>query len=63
MTPVMASLFIDHKSVGFAKYMIRTFPDGGPSKTADLLEAFSLRKGNEYYGKDSIANADIAVRP
>jgi hypothetical protein len=60
MDPVMASLFIDHKNVGFAKYIEQNFPDGGPSKTADGL-SFFLEKGNlTITGKDSIANADIA---
>ena len=60
MDPVMASLFIDHKNIGFAKYIDQNFSDGGPSKTADGL-SFFLEKGNiTITGKDSIVNADIA---
>jgi peroxiredoxin len=45
MTPVNASLFIDYKGVGFAKYIAQNFPDGGPSKTADMLN-FYIEKGD-----------------
>jgi peroxiredoxin len=59
MDPVNASLFIDHKGIGFAKYIAQNFPDGGPSKTADGL-SFFLEKGNlNITGKDSIAKANI----
>jgi peroxiredoxin len=59
MDPVTASLFIDHKNLGFAKYVEQNFPDGGPSKTADGL-SFFLDKGNiNITAKDSIAKADI----
>jgi peroxiredoxin len=63
MDPVTASLFIDHKPVGFEKYVAQNFPDGGPSRTADGL-SFFLEKGNiTITGKDSIANANIAGSP
>jgi peroxiredoxin len=59
MDPVNASLFIDHKNLGFDKYVAQNFPDGGPSKTADGL-SFFLEKGDLVInGKDSIANADV----
>ncbi|GGH23096.1 AhpC/TSA family protein [Mucilaginibacter phyllosphaerae] len=63
MDPVNASIFIDHKNLGFAKYIEQNFPDGGPSKTADGL-SFFLEKGNiSIAGKDSVATADVAGSP
>ncbi|MES2265359.1 MAG: TlpA disulfide reductase family protein [Bacteroidota bacterium] len=63
MDPVTASLFIDHKNLGFAKYVEQNFPDGGPSKTADGL-SFFLEKGTiSITGKDSIATADVVGSP
>jgi peroxiredoxin len=56
MTPVNASLFIDYKGIGFAKYIAQNFPDGGPSKTADLLN-FYIEKGTI-----NITSADSAVK-
>ncbi|MFD0794671.1 redoxin domain-containing protein [Mucilaginibacter litoreus] len=57
--PVMASLFMDSKNLGFAKYIDQNFPDGGPSKTADGL-TFFLEKGNmNIAAADSISKADI----
>jgi peroxiredoxin len=59
MDPVSASLFIDHKNLGFDKYVAQNFPNGGPSKTADGL-SFFLEKGNiNINGKDSAATADV----
>lgn len=63
MDPVNASLFIDHKNLGFAKYIEQNFPDGGPSKSADGL-SFFLEKGNiNIAGKDSMATADVVGSP
>jgi peroxiredoxin len=63
MDPVNASIFIDHKNLGFVKYIAQDFPDGGPSKTADGL-SFFLEKGSiNISGKDSIATADVVGSP
>lgn len=63
MDPVTASIFVDHKNLGFAKYVAQNFPDGGPSKTADGL-SFFLEKGNiNVSGKDSVATADVVGSP
>ena len=59
MDPVNASLFIDHKNLGFAKYIDQNFPDGGPSKTADGLSFFLDKGSMNITAKDSIAKADI----
>ena len=60
MNPVNASLFIDYKGIGFAKYVAQNFPDGGPSKTADLLN-FYIEKGDiTITSADSVANAVVS---
>ncbi|RFZ92110.1 AhpC/TSA family protein [Mucilaginibacter conchicola] len=57
--PVTATLFLDRKNLGFAKYVDVNFPDGRPSTTADGL-AFFLEQGNMNIAiKDSAAKADI----
>jgi peroxiredoxin len=59
MNPVNASLFIDYKGMGFAKFIAQNFPDGGPSKTADLLN-FYIEKGTiNITSADSAATAEV----
>ena len=63
MDPTNASVFIDHKNIGFAKYIEQNFADGGPSKSADGL-SFFLEKGTiNIAGKDSMATADVVGSP
>src|SRR3954464_9498927 len=58
MNPVNASLFIDYKGLGFSKYIAQNFPDGGPSKTTDMLN-FYIEKGTiNITSPDSAAKAD-----
>jgi peroxiredoxin len=59
MDPVMASLFIDHKNLGFDKYRSENFPDGRPQKTVDGLGFFMEKGSMTITGKDSIATANI----
>jgi len=59
MTPVNASIFVDYKGVGFAKYVQQNFPDGGPSKTADLLEFFIEKGDVNIASADSVNKATI----
>lgn len=63
MNPVNASMFIDYKGIGFAKYIALNFPDGGPSKSADMLN-FYIEKGTiNVTSPDSAANADVSGSP
>lgn len=63
MSPVSASLFIDYKGGGFASYVAKNFPDGGPSKTADLLN-FYIEKGTiNITSPDSAAKAEVSGTP
>jgi peroxiredoxin len=63
MNPVSASLFIDYKGVGFAKYIAQNFPDGGPSKTADMLNFFIEKGTINITSPDSAAKADVSGSP
>ncbi|TSD62968.1 AhpC/TSA family protein [Inquilinus sp. KBS0705] len=56
MNPVSASLFVDYKGLTFGKYVAANFPDGGPSKTADMLN-FYIEKGDI-----NITSPDSAVK-
>jgi peroxiredoxin len=59
MIPVNASLFIDRKGRTFEKYVAENFPDGGPSKTAEML-SFYIEKGNiNIASADSASNAVV----
>ena len=59
MNPVNASLFIDYKGIGFTKYIAQNFPDGSPSKSADMLN-FYLEKGTiNITSPDSAAKAEV----
>ncbi|MFA6085125.1 redoxin domain-containing protein [Mucilaginibacter sp.] len=63
MNPVNASMFIDYKGIGFAKYIAQNFPDGGPSKSADMLN-FYIEKGTiNITSPDSAAKADVSGSP
>ncbi|MDB5000436.1 MAG: hypothetical protein JWR76_1513 [Mucilaginibacter sp.] len=63
MNPVNASLFIDYKGVGFAKYIAQNFPDGGPSKTADMLNFFIEKGTINIASPDSASKADVSGSP
>jgi peroxiredoxin len=63
MDPVNASLFIDYKGVGFSKYIAQNFPDGGPSKTADMLNFFIEKGTINITSPDSAAKADVSGSP
>jgi peroxiredoxin len=63
MNPVSASLFIDYKGVGFAKYVAQNFPDGGPSKTADMLNFFIEKGTINITSPDSAGKADVSGSP
>ncbi|MDB5062322.1 MAG: hypothetical protein JWP67_2165 [Mucilaginibacter sp.] len=63
MNPVNASLFIDYKGVGFSKYIAQNFPDGGPSKTADMLNFFIEKGTINIASPDSASKADVSGSP
>jgi peroxiredoxin len=63
MNPVNASLFIDYKGVGFAKYIAQSFPDGGPSKATDMLNFFIEKGTINITSPDSAAKADVSGSP
>jgi peroxiredoxin len=63
MNPVNASLFIDYKGIGFAKYVAQNFPDGGPSKAADMLNFFIEKGTINITSPDSAAKADVSGSP
>ncbi|TWR24025.1 AhpC/TSA family protein [Mucilaginibacter pallidiroseus] len=63
MFPVNASLFIDYKGIGFDKYIAQNFPDGSPSKTADMLNLY-LEKGDiNVTSADSVAKGVVSGSP
>ena len=63
LNPVNATLAVDYKGIGLAKYVQQNYPDGGPSKTADDLNLF-LEKGTiTVSSKDSISKAQITGSP
>ncbi|GAA4332849.1 TlpA disulfide reductase family protein [Mucilaginibacter gynuensis] len=61
--PANATLFIDYKGVGFAKYVQQNFPDGGPSKTADALTFFVEKGTINIAGADSAKKAVVTGSP
>jgi peroxiredoxin len=63
MNPVNASLFIDYKGIGFAKYVAQNFPDGSPSKAADMLNFFIEKGTINITSPDSAAKADVSGSP
>ena len=63
LNPVNATIAVDYKGIGLAKYVQQNYPDGGPSKTADDLNLF-LEKGTiTVSSKDSISKAQITGSP
>lgn len=63
LNPVNATLALDYKGIGLAKYVQLNYADGGPSKTADDLNLF-LEKGTiTINSKDSISKAQITGSP
>jgi len=63
MNPVNASMFIDYKGIGFAKYIALNFPDGGPSKSADMLNFYIEQGTINITSPDSAAKADVSGSP
>ncbi|MCD8741356.1 AhpC/TSA family protein [Mucilaginibacter roseus] len=57
--PTNATLFIDRRGIGFDRYVDLNFPDGGPSKTAEMLPFFIGKESFTITGTDSVSKATI----
>jgi peroxiredoxin len=58
--PTNATLFIDRRGLGFERYVDLNFPDGGPSKTAEMLPFFIGKESFTITGTDSVSKATIS---
>ncbi|MEO6149847.1 MAG: TlpA disulfide reductase family protein [Mucilaginibacter sp.] len=61
--PASAILFIDRKGSGFEKYIQDNFPDGRPSKTADMLNFFIDKGTINVNSSDSVSKVQLTGSP
>ncbi|RCH54429.1 alkyl hydroperoxide reductase [Mucilaginibacter hurinus] len=57
--PVNATLFVDRQGKGFDNYIQKNFPNGSPSKNADVLGLFIEKGDININSADSVSKAKI----